>query len=275
MLVDGRCSIYEHRPRTCRTYDCRVFPATDVVPDQPAVAVQVKRWRFSFPSEADSDAHARVLQAAAVGGDEVRNATERAVRALASTVDGAPGRKSPGMPSKSANVKNEKQYEALKDKGMSKERAAKIANSPGASSRGGKASGSGSSKSAPSRAARLRRRRKPVARAARPPPGRPDQSAAESAPAPVAADTLRLSALERVLEQLGRARDEVDVRHPRRCQRQRMGRTRPSRSWNSACTDWTSKVKDICRGAPSWSSQTSTGSVVIPAACSSEDRASS
>jgi len=49
------------------------------------------------------------------------------------------------MPSKGANVKNEKQYEALKDKGMSKERAAKIANSPGASSRGGKKSGSGSS----------------------------------------------------------------------------------------------------------------------------------
>jgi hypothetical protein len=47
------------------------------------------------------------------------------------------------MPSKSANVKNEKQYEALKDKGMSKERAARIANSPGASSRGGKQSGSG------------------------------------------------------------------------------------------------------------------------------------
>jgi hypothetical protein len=47
------------------------------------------------------------------------------------------------MPSKSANVKNEKQYEALKDQGMSKERAAKIANSPGASSRGGKKSGSG------------------------------------------------------------------------------------------------------------------------------------
>jgi hypothetical protein len=49
------------------------------------------------------------------------------------------------MPTKSANVKNEKQYEALKDKGMSKERAARIANSPGASSRGGKKSGSGSS----------------------------------------------------------------------------------------------------------------------------------
>ena len=47
------------------------------------------------------------------------------------------------MPTKSANVKNKKQYEALKDKGMSKERAAKIANSPGASKRGGKQSGKG------------------------------------------------------------------------------------------------------------------------------------
>ena len=48
------------------------------------------------------------------------------------------------MPSKSANVKNEKQYERLKDKGMSKERAARIANSPDASKKGGKKSGSGS-----------------------------------------------------------------------------------------------------------------------------------
>lgn len=44
---------------------------------------------------------------------------------------------------KSSNVKNEKQYEALKDKGMSKERATKIANSPDASKRGGKSSGQG------------------------------------------------------------------------------------------------------------------------------------
>jgi hypothetical protein len=49
------------------------------------------------------------------------------------------------VPDKRPNVKNEKQYEALKDKGMSKQRAARIANAPGASSRGGKKSGSGSS----------------------------------------------------------------------------------------------------------------------------------
>jgi hypothetical protein len=54
------------------------------------------------------------------------------------------------MPSKSANVKNEKQYEALKDKGMSKQRAAKIANTPDASEKGGKASGSGKKRNASS-----------------------------------------------------------------------------------------------------------------------------
>ena len=51
------------------------------------------------------------------------------------------------MPGKSAHVKNEKQYEALKDKGMSKERAAKIANSPDASKHGGEKSHSGSGNS--------------------------------------------------------------------------------------------------------------------------------
>jgi len=50
------------------------------------------------------------------------------------------------MPNKRPSLKNEKQYEKLKEKGMSKSRAARIANSPGASSRGGKKSGSGSSR---------------------------------------------------------------------------------------------------------------------------------
>jgi hypothetical protein len=42
------------------------------------------------------------------------------------------------------SVKNDKQYEGLREKGMSKSRAAAIANSEGSSSRGGKSSGSGS-----------------------------------------------------------------------------------------------------------------------------------
>ena len=40
-------------------------------------------------------------------------------------------------------VKDDKQYEGLRKKGMSKERAAKIANTPDASEKGGTASGSG------------------------------------------------------------------------------------------------------------------------------------
>ena len=51
------------------------------------------------------------------------------------------------MPQKRASVKNEKQYERLKKKGMSKARAAKIANTPDASKKGGKSSGSKSKKS--------------------------------------------------------------------------------------------------------------------------------
>ena len=51
------------------------------------------------------------------------------------------------MPGKKAHVKNPKQYERLKKKGMSKERAAKIANTPDASKHGGQRSRSGRGKS--------------------------------------------------------------------------------------------------------------------------------
>jgi hypothetical protein len=45
------------------------------------------------------------------------------------------------------SVKDDKQYEGLRKKGMSKSRAAAIANTPDASSKGGKQSGSGKSSS--------------------------------------------------------------------------------------------------------------------------------
>jgi hypothetical protein len=48
------------------------------------------------------------------------------------------------------SIKNDKQYEGLREKGMSKERAAKIANSAGSSKRGGKSSGSGTKRKATS-----------------------------------------------------------------------------------------------------------------------------
>lgn len=52
------------------------------------------------------------------------------------------------MPGKKMNsIKDKDKYEALKEKGMSKERAARIANSPGSSKRGGEKSHSGNSDS--------------------------------------------------------------------------------------------------------------------------------
>jgi hypothetical protein len=49
------------------------------------------------------------------------------------------------MPGKRhGNIKDSDKYEALRGKGMSKERAAKISNSPGSSKRGGEHSHSGS-----------------------------------------------------------------------------------------------------------------------------------
>lgn len=66
MLRDGRCSIYAHRPRTCRTYDCRVLAAAGVEPDgsQPEIAARVRRWRFDHPREADRRAHEAVVATA-------------------------------------------------------------------------------------------------------------------------------------------------------------------------------------------------------------------
>jgi hypothetical protein len=66
------------------------------------------------------------------------------------------------MPNRRPSVKNEKPYEALKDKRMSTERPARIANSPGASSRGGE-----QRESHPSRLAPPPRRRRLAARVAR------------------------------------------------------------------------------------------------------------
>ena len=67
MLVDGACSIYEHRPRTCREYDCRVLPAAGLDPDGAttvAIRRRTQRWRFAFPTADDRLRH-RAVQAAA------------------------------------------------------------------------------------------------------------------------------------------------------------------------------------------------------------------
>jgi uncharacterized protein len=85
MLVDGRCSIYEHRPRTCRTYDCRIFTATGLEVDAESdtkveIAARTRQWRFTFP--ADDDRRRRAAVRLAVRSVHATSVTELAVRAI-------------------------------------------------------------------------------------------------------------------------------------------------------------------------------------------------
>lgn len=66
MFRGGGCSIYQHRPDTCRTYDCRVFAAAGNTPgdDKPVISERVARWRFDYPTEADRAEHRAVTAAA-------------------------------------------------------------------------------------------------------------------------------------------------------------------------------------------------------------------
>jgi Fe-S-cluster containining protein len=92
MLVEGQCSIYAHRPRTCRTYDCRIFPATGVEVDADdetkiAIGLRSRRWRFSFPTAADRAAYEATRAAAASiqeRNDAPPNSTGLAVLAIES-----------------------------------------------------------------------------------------------------------------------------------------------------------------------------------------------
>ena len=91
MLVAGRCSIYADRPRTCRTYDCRVFAAAGVVPEDGLIAERARRWRFDFPAAADQERREAVHEAAVFirdrrqelpDGTAPANATQHAVLAV-------------------------------------------------------------------------------------------------------------------------------------------------------------------------------------------------
>ncbi len=50
MLEAGGCTIYADRPQTCRDYDCRIYTATQLLPDgkRPLIRDRVFAWRFEF-----------------------------------------------------------------------------------------------------------------------------------------------------------------------------------------------------------------------------------
>jgi Fe-S-cluster containining protein len=72
MLGARGCSIYQHRPRTCRTYDCRIFSATGIEledDDKALSAERVGRWQFDVCDAADERARHALRAAAPFVGD--------------------------------------------------------------------------------------------------------------------------------------------------------------------------------------------------------------
>ena len=69
MLIDDQCSIYEHRPTTCRTFDCRIYTVAGIDADDDKVEItrRAQQWRFDIGP-----------------GDD---ATQSAVRAAAAYLD--------------------------------------------------------------------------------------------------------------------------------------------------------------------------------------------
>jgi Fe-S-cluster containining protein len=89
MLVENRCSIYEHRPRTCRTYDCRVFPAAGIEieeADKDAIAQRARRWEFAFPAPEDRTGRDAVRAAATFLREHVELLTRDGVPASATQI---------------------------------------------------------------------------------------------------------------------------------------------------------------------------------------------
>lgn len=93
MLIDDKCSIYEHRPLTCRNYDCRIFPAAGISAgdeDKDLITQQISRWKFDYSDERGRMQHSAVQAAAkflrehagSFAGEVPGNATQLAILAI-------------------------------------------------------------------------------------------------------------------------------------------------------------------------------------------------
>ena len=67
LLKSGKCSIFDQRPITCRTYDCRVYAAAGIPESDDGtskISQRVRRWKFHYPTKLDLREHLAVQAAA-------------------------------------------------------------------------------------------------------------------------------------------------------------------------------------------------------------------
>ena len=87
MLGANGCTVYDHRPRGCRVFDCRLFAATGVLPESTHVDLRRRsgQWTFSVESARDRAARAALDRATDPGAEGFADA----LRAFA-TAAGSP-----------------------------------------------------------------------------------------------------------------------------------------------------------------------------------------
>jgi Fe-S-cluster containining protein len=63
---DAGCSIYAHRPETCRTYDCRIFTAAGMPAGEGKTMIneRIASWRFEYEDDEARREHRAVTAAA-------------------------------------------------------------------------------------------------------------------------------------------------------------------------------------------------------------------
>jgi len=63
---DAGCSIYAHRPETCRTYDCRIFAAAGMPAGEGKTMIneRIASWRFEYEDDTARREHQAVTAAA-------------------------------------------------------------------------------------------------------------------------------------------------------------------------------------------------------------------
>jgi uncharacterized protein len=96
MFVNNTCSIYEDRPLTCRSYDCRIFAAAGIAAggkDKARINQRVRRWKFNYPTKRDREEHLAVRMAAKViSRTKPANPSQVALQAISNPTGGQSAR---------------------------------------------------------------------------------------------------------------------------------------------------------------------------------------
>jgi len=74
LLIENHCSIYDFRPDSCRTFECRIYSATGIKLDKDEISpinLPIKEWKFSYPTRNDVLQQERLVKAVSILKDNI------------------------------------------------------------------------------------------------------------------------------------------------------------------------------------------------------------